>query len=91
MLSLEEDLEKIKELENTIKDNKSDFEKIKEILNKYESDINHLKLKLADIQEISKVSLTLLLVSYSYNNPLNHIIFSIISGFLIYKSIFLYK
>lgn len=86
MLSLDDDLEKIKELEKTIKENNIYFEKIKEHLNKYESDINHLKLKLADIEEISKVSLTLLLVSYNYNNSLNYIIFSIISGFLIYKS-----
>jgi septal ring factor EnvC (AmiA/AmiB activator) len=87
LLSLEEDLEKIKELENTIKENDKNFEKIKEILNKYESDINCLKVKLADIQEMSKVLLCLIMVSYSHNNPLNNIIFSIMSGFLLYKSI----
>jgi len=88
MPSLEEDLEKIKELENTIKNNDKNFEKIKEILNKYESDINCLKTKLADVQEMSKISLILILVSFSDNNNLiNNIIFSIMSAFLFYKSI----
>lgn len=88
MPSLEEDLEKIKELENTIKNNDKNFEKIKEILNKYESDINCLKIKLADVQEMSKISLILILVSFSDNNNfINNIIFSIMSAFLFYKSI----
>jgi hypothetical protein len=65
MLSLEEDLEKIKELENKIKEN-NNYDKIIEILNKYEIDIKILKIKLADIQQISKMSFTLLLVSYSH-------------------------
>jgi DNA repair exonuclease SbcCD ATPase subunit len=88
MLSLEEDLEKIKELENTIKTNNDDFQKIKEILNKYEIDINEYKSKLANIQEMSKLSLTLIILLYSYDNPINHLLFSILSGYLIYKSYF---
>jgi hypothetical protein len=66
MLSLEEDLEKIKELENKITENNNNYDKIIEILNKYEIDIKILKIKLADIQQISKMSFTLLLVSYSH-------------------------
>lgn len=88
MLSLEEDLEKIKELENTIKTNNDDFQKIKEILNKYEININEYKSKLANIQEMSKLSLTLIILLYSYDNPINHLLFSILSGYLIYKSYF---
>jgi hypothetical protein len=52
MLSLEEDLEKIKELENKITENNNNYDKIIEILNKYEIDIKILKIKLADIQQI---------------------------------------
>jgi hypothetical protein len=55
MLSLEEDLEKIKELENKITENNNNYDKIIDILNKYEIDIKSLKLKLADIQQISKM------------------------------------
>jgi archaellum component FlaC len=90
MLSLDEDLEKIKELENTINDKNNDFQKIKEILNKYETDINLLKTTIENIKEFSHVSLTLILMSYSYENPIHHIIFSIFSCILIYKSIFIY-
>lgn len=86
MLSLEEDIEKIKELENTINNNNNDFKIIKDILNKYESNINDLKQKIGNLQELSQLSFLLIILSYDYNNPLNHIIFSILSGFLIYKS-----
>jgi hypothetical protein len=82
MLSLEEDLEKIKELENIIAINDDNF---KNILNKYDNNINKLNSKIYEMQYLSKLIVVLVMISYNYNNIFIHFMYTILSAIIIYK------
>lgn len=82
MLSLEEDLEKINELENTIIKNDNNF---KYILNKYECDINNFKERITNIEFYLKLTLILIFITHNYEDIITECIFTSISVFLAYK------
>jgi hypothetical protein len=82
MLSLEEDLEKIKELENTILTNDNNF---KELLEKYNNNINKLRIKISELQYYSKIIYIIILLSHKYDNIITECIFITLSSFLAYN------